>query len=118
MAWADAGSGSGSGVGAKLARLVVHHTRSLACAAAHRTRAQRTFDGAFAHFFRKDYDAFRTSFAPDLVLTWHADPVSAFCRGVCVSCVRVCVSCAMLTERVCVYGSRWARCSTAMARRG
>ncbi|ELR19648.1 uncharacterized protein ACA1_199000 [Acanthamoeba castellanii str. Neff] len=56
MAWADAGSGSGSGVGAKLARLV------------------RTFDGAFAHFFRKDYDAFRTSFAPDLVLTWHADP--------------------------------------------
>jgi ketosteroid isomerase-like protein len=72
MAWGDAGSGSG--VGAKLARLVVHHTRSLACAAAHRTRAQRVFDGAFAHFFRKDYDAFRTSFAPDLVLTWHADP--------------------------------------------
>jgi hypothetical protein len=114
MAWSDGDVSSG-----RLARLSLDHTRALACAAAHRTRAQRAFDGAFAHFFRKDYAAFRTSFAPDLVLTWHGDAVRDECR-----CLRrdghepnkadstnaVC--------RLCVCASRWARCSTAMARRG
>jgi hypothetical protein len=61
--------------GGRLARLQVHHTRSLACAAAFRTRAQRVFDAAFAHFFRLDYAAFRQSFDPDVTITWHGDAV-------------------------------------------
>lgn len=61
---------------AKVGRLVLEPTLPHSCGAAFRTAAQRAFDGAFGHFFRMDYAAFRLAFAPNATFVWHADPVS------------------------------------------